>query len=194
MYEKYLNIINEVNGVITAKKAGKMGISRATLKDMTDKGIIRRVEYGVYATDKFIYDEYYLFQLKHPNVIFSYNTALYLQNMTERTPTKMDITTRSNNNLSRYKDKINLYRVNDSILNLGKIKVKTICGNEVNSYNLERTVCDIINNKANIDIEIANKAIKRCIKTKDFDANKMFDYAKKLKIYNKVKDYMEAII
>lgn len=194
MYEKYLNIINEVNGVITAKKAGKMGISRATLKDMTDKGIIRRVEYGVYATDKFIYDEYYLFQLKHPNVIFSYNTALYLQNMTERTPTKMDITTRSNNNLSRYKDKINLYRVNDSILNLGKIKVKTICGNEVNSYNLERTVCDIINNKANIDIEIANKAIKRCIKTKNFDANKMFDYAKKLKIYNKVKDYMEAII
>lgn len=194
MYEKYLNIINEVNGVITAKKAGKMGISRATLKDMTDKGIIRRVEYGVYATDKFIYDEYYLFQLKHPNVIFSYNTALYLQNMTERTPTKMDITTRSNNNLSRYKNKINLYRVNDSILNLGKIKVKTICGNEVNSYNLERTVCDIINNKANIDIEIANKAIKRCIKTKNFDANKMFDYAKKLKIYNKVKDYMEAII
>lgn len=194
MYEKYLNIINEVNGVITAKKAGKMGISRATLKDMTDKGIIRRVEYGVYATDKFIYDEYYLFQLKHPNVIFSYNTALYLQNMTERTPTRMDITTRSNNNLSRYKDKINLYRVNDSILNLGKIKVKTICGNEVNSYNLERTVCDIINNKANIDIEIANKAIKRCIKTKNFDANKMFDYAKKLKIYNKVKDYMEAII
>lgn len=30
----------------------------------------------------------------------------------------------------------------------------------VYAYNLERTVCDIINNKTNIDIEIANKAIR----------------------------------
>ena len=61
-------------------------------------------------------------------------------------------------------------------------------------YNLERTVCDIINNKSNIDIEIANKAIRKCIKSKEFKANKMFEYAKKMKIYDKVKNYMEAII
>ena len=40
---------------------------------------------------------------------------------------------------------------------------------------------DIINNKTNIDLETANKAIKKCIKSKDFDANKMFEYAKSAK-------------
>lgn len=194
MYEKFIHIINQNNSIITAKEAEQKGISRVYLKKMTDEGVIQRLEHGIYATDMFIYDEYYIFQLKHPNSIFSYNTALYLQNMTERTPFKMDVTTKRSTNLSSYRDKINLYRVNEDIINLGKCKIKTNYGNTVNSYNLERTVCDIINNKSTIDIEIANKAIKNCIKSKEFDANKMFEYAKKMKIYDKVKNYMEAII
>ena len=48
--------------------------------------------------------------------------------------------------------------------------------------------------KTKEDIEIRNKAIKSCIKSKEFNANKMFEYAKKMKIYEKVKNYMEAII
>jgi len=60
MYEKYINIINKNNGVITAKEAENKGISRMHLKKMTDEGVIERIEYGVYATDEFLYDEYYL--------------------------------------------------------------------------------------------------------------------------------------
>lgn len=194
MYEKFINIINRNNGIITAKDAENEGISRTMLKKMTDNGYIERIDYGVYATDKFVYDEYYLFQLKHKNIVFSYNTALYFQNMTERTPFKMDVTTKRSTNLTSYKDQINLYRVNETILNLGKIKVVTPFGNYVYAYNLERTVCDIINNKTNIDIETANKAIRNCIKSKEFNANKMFEYAKKMKRYEKIKNYMEAII
>ena len=194
MYEKFINIINKNNGIITSKEAETKGISIVYLNKMTDDGFIKRIEQGIYITDKFVYDEYYIFQLKHPNIIFSYNTSLYLQEITERTPNKMDVTTKRSNNLSLYKDKINLYRVNEDILNLGKCQIRTPYGNIVNTYNKERTVCDIINNKSNIDIEIANKAIKRCLRSKDFDANNMFEYSKKMKIYNKVRNYMEAII
>ena len=194
MYDKFIKIIDKNNGIITAKEAEKKGISRMNLKKMNDDGIIKRIEHGVYVTDKFIYDELYLFQIKHINTVFSYNTSLYLHGMTERTPNKMDVTTKRNINLSLYKDRINLYRVNDDLLNLGIIKITTPYGNKVSAYNLERTVCDIINNKSNIDIEIANKAIRLCIKSLDFNVNKMFEYSKKLKIFDKVKLYMEAII
>lgn len=194
MYEKFIDIINNNNGIITAKDAESKGISRTMLKKMTDIGYIERIDYGIYATDKFIYDEYYLFQLKHKNIVFSHNTALYFQNMTERTPFKMDVTTKRNTNLTSYKNQINLYRVNENILDLGKTKIITPFGNLVYAYNLERTVCDIINNKTNIDIETANKAIRNCIKSKEFNANKMFEYAKKMKVYEKIKNYMEAII
>lgn len=194
MYEKIINLINENNGIITAKEAENQGISRVHLKKMTDEGIIERIEHGIYVTNKFIYDEYYIFQIRHPNAIFSYNTALYLYGMTERTPSKMDITTKRFTNLSSLKGKVNLYRVSENVFELGKCQVKTAYGNTVNVYNLERTVCDIINNRSTIDIETANKAIKKCIKSENFSANKMFEYAKKMKVYDKVKNYMEAII
>ncbi|MDO5556434.1 MAG: hypothetical protein Q4G09_07585 [Clostridia bacterium] len=53
---------------------------------------------------------------------------------------------------------------------------------------------NLINNKKNIDIEVANKAIKNAIKSKGFNASLMFEYAKKLKIYDKVETYMEAML
>ena len=191
MYKNIIDIINKNGGIITSKEAQKKGISRTMLKKVNDLGFIKRISQGVYVTDKFIYDEYYLFQLKHKNTVFSYNTALYLQEKTERTPDKIDVTTTKNNSLAYCKDIANVYRVNQNILELGKIKVKTSTGKTVNAYNLERTVCDIM---ANIDIETANKSIKNCIKSKEFNANKMFEYAKKMKVYEKVKIYMEAII
>lgn len=77
---------------------------------MNDQGLIERIEQGIYITDKFIYDEYYLFQLKHKNIVFSYNTALYLQEKTDRTPNKMDVTTTRNNSLAYCKDIANIYR------------------------------------------------------------------------------------
>lgn len=194
MYDKFIDEINKNNGVITAKQALKLGISRMNLKKMTDTGMIKRLDYGIYVTDKFVYDDFYLFQLKHPNTVFSYNTALYFHGMTERTPIKMDITTSQNNSLYYCKNEVNIYRVRKEILNLGKINAKTFTEKIVNCYNLERTVCDIINNKKNIDIEVANKAIKNCIKSKDFNSNLMFEYAKKLKVYEKVETYMEAML
>lgn len=195
MYDNFLSIINEnYYGVINLKEALNNGISRNVLKSMMNQNLIQKIDYGLYATKDFIYDEFYLFQLKHPNIVFSYNTALYFWGMTERTPMKMDVTTSRNNSLNYCKDEVNLYRVNKDILELGKIQIKTMTGKIVNCYNLERTVCDIINNKKNIDIQTANKAIKSSIRSKEFNANLMFKYAKKLKIYDKVENYMEAII
>ena len=184
----------KTGGIITTQNAIKKGFTKYILKIMSDLNYMEKIERGIYATDKFIYDEYYIFQIKHTNAIFSYNTAFYFLGLTERTPSKMDVTVNRNLNLSNCKDNINLYRINNNFLEMGKIEIKTPYGNKVNSYNMERTVCDVINNKTNIDIEIANKAIKKAIKIKEFNVRIMFEYAKKMKIYDKVKKYMEAII
>ena len=114
--------------------------------------------------------------------------------MTERTPIKMDVTVYREYNPHRFKDFVNVYKVSKELYDLGVIEKKSPQGMKVKTYNLERTVCDIIKDKDSIDIEIRNKAIKKCIKNKEFNASKMFEYAKKMNIYDKVKNYMEAII
>ena len=194
MINKILKIMKKNNEIITPAQLEKKGISRVYLSRMEEEGIIERIGRGIYVTKDFKYDEYYLFQLKYPKTIFSYNTALYFYEMTERTPIKMDVTVYREYNPHRFKDLVNVYKISKELYNLGVTEKKSPQGMKVKTYNLERTVCDIIKTKDSIDIEIRNKAIKKAIKSKEFNASKMFEYAKKMNIYDKVKNYMEAII
>lgn len=194
MIDKILKIMKKNNEIITPAQLEKKGISRVYLSRMKEGEIIERIDRGIYVTKDFKYDEYYLFQLKYPKAIFSYNTALYFYEMTERTPIKMDVTVYREYNPHRFKDLVNVYKVSKELYNLGVTEKKSPQGMKVKTYNLERTVCDIIKDKDSIDIEIRNKAIKKAIKSKEFNASKMFEYAKKMNIYDKVKNYMEAII
>ena len=194
MINKILKIMKKNNEIITPAQLEKKGISRVYLSRMEEEGIIERIERGIYVTKDYEYDEYYLFQLKYPKTVFSYNTALYFYEMTERTPIKMDVSISKNYNPHRFKDIVNVYRINDELFELGIVEKKSPQGMKVRTYNLERTICDIIKDKDSIDIEIRNKAIKKAIKSKEFNASKMFEYAKKMNIYDKVKNYMEAII
>ena len=194
MINKTLKIMKKNNEIITPAQLEEKGISRVYLSKMEEEGIIERIDRGIYVTKDFNYDEYYLFQLKYPKAIFSYNTALYFYEMTERTPIKMDVTVYREYNPHRFKDFVNVYKISKELYNLGVTEKKSPQGMKVKTYNLERTVCDIIKNKDSIDIEIRNKAIKKAIKSKEFNASKMFEYAKKMNIYDKVKNYMEAII
>ena len=194
MVNKILNIMKKNNGVITPAQLEQKGISRVYLSKMEKEGVIERIERGIYVTKDFKYDEYYLFQLKYPKAIFSYNTALYFFHMTERTPIKMDVTVYREYNPHRFKDYVNVYKVNRELYNLGMIEIKSPQGMKIRVYNLERTVCDIIKDKNCLDIETRNKSIKKCIKSKAFNASKMFEYAKRMNIYDQVKNYMEAII
>ncbi len=194
MINKILKIMKKNNEIITPAKLEEKGISRVYLSRMEEEGIIERIDRGIYVTKDFKYDEYYLFQLKYPKAIFSYNTALYFYEMTERTPIKMDVTVYREYNPHRFKDLVNVYKVSKELYNLGVTERKSPQGMKVKTYNLERTVCDIIKDNASLDIETRNKAIKKCIKSKEFSASTMFEYAKKMNIYDKVKNYMEAII
>lgn len=194
MYKKILKIMKKNNEIITPAQLEEKGISRIYLSKMEEDGLIERIERGIYVTKDFKYDEYYLFQLKYPKAIFSYNTALYFYEMTERTPIKMDVTVYREYNPHRFKDVVNVYKTSKELYELGIVEKKSPQGMKVKIYNLERTICDIIKDKDSIDIEIRNKAIKKAIKSKEFNASKMFEYAKKMNIYDKVKNHMEAII
>ena len=194
MEEKIIEIMNKNHGIITGKQLESYNITRVYLSKMCREGKIKKIERGIYVTNEYYYDEYYIFQLKYSKAIFSHNTALYFYSMTDRTPSKMDITVYTNYNSYKFKNEVNVHRVNKRVYELGVIEIKTPFGSTVKAYNKEKTICDVIKNKSSMDIETRNKAIRECIKSNDFDANKMFEYAKQMRIYKKVRDFMEAII
>ena len=77
---------------------------------------------------------------------------------------------------------------------IGIIEKKTSIGMSVKTYDLKKTLCDIINNKDCIDLETRNKSIKKIFQRDDFDIDKMYKYAKTMKIYDKVSNYVEVLL
>ena len=60
-------------------------------------------------------------------------------------------------------------------------------------YDLERTICDFIKNRNEIETELFSKTMNRYVRDKNKDLNRLYEYSKKMRIYDKVKNILEVI-
>lgn len=195
MEEKIKKLLKQNNGIIRTKQIEEIGISRVHIKQFIENGIIERAQKGIYIASDMIEDEFHIFQMKNNNAIFSYNTAMYFLGETERTPDKIDVTVYSGYNKQRFPDNIRVHYIKKELLNMGVITVKTPHGFYVKSYNIERTICDILKGRnTGIDKEQSNKFIRNIIKSNKVDINKIYEYAKQLKCTKQLETVMEWII
>ena len=66
-------------------------------------------------------------------------------------------------------------------------------GTNIKIYDLERTICDVIKNKNRLDQELVNKALRKYFYSKEKNTLKLYEYAKKMKIYKKVRSVFEIL-
>lgn len=193
--DKILKIIKKNNGYITTKEVVKNGIERKFLTNMVKNGKIVRISRGYYGLPNYIEDEYYKIASKSTNARFSMATALYLHNLSDRTPLVYNITLPYGYSGILQKEKnVILNFVKRDVLDLGVIEMPSPFGMKIKVYDVERTICDIIKNKNKIDAEIFSKALKEYAKSKDKNLSKLNKYAKILNIEKKVSEYMEVLL
>ena len=194
-YEKILKIVEKNNGYITTKEVVNNGIQRKFLTNMVKKGKLVRISKGYYGLPYYIEDEYYKIASKSKNARFSMATALYLHNLSDRTPLLYNVTLPNDYSGVLQKDKnVIINFVNRNILDLGAIEMTSPFGMKIKVYDIERTICDIIKNKNKIDGEIFSKALKEYARSKDKNLSKLTKYAKIMKIEKKVSEYMEVLL
>lgn len=193
--EFIMEMIKKNNGVITAAEVTKAGISRGNLKYMVDTGLLERTGRGVYQLSDSWEDEMYILQARYKRGIFSGATALYLFDLTDRTPAKFQMTFPHNYNISTVKgENVKCNRVIMELYDLGVVEVKTPTGNVVRSYNMERTLCDILRKHNKTDIQIITDAFKRYVRRKDKNIALLCEYGKKLKVEAKLQSYFEVLL
>lgn len=138
-------------------------------------------------------DEFVILQSKSKYAIYSNTAALYLHGLSNRIPIRYDITVKSGYKGSLQKEKnVNLFYIKKELLELGVIDYKLDSGNIIKVYDLDKTICDIIKNKKKIDAEIFNRAIREYFYSKKKNTLKLYEYAKKMNIYNRVRDTFEV--
>lgn len=138
---------------------------------------------------------YISFNKKYPRIIYSYNTALYLHHLTERTPDRYDVTVYSGYNTNHLPSNLDFHFIKKEIHRLGEITLKTNFGYDVKTYDLERLTCDIITlNNSNIEKEQVNKYLRKVFLENKLDTIKLINYAKKLRCEKKIRQVMELFI
>lgn len=188
---KLKKFLKENNGYIATKDFEKVGIYKNSIPELLDKKILRKVAYGLYIDNNLIEDEFYILQKRFSNIIFSYNTACYLLNLSDRAPYKIDITTINHNNIN---ENLDIHYVSKEKLNIGIIEIESPYSNPIKIYNAERCICDILKNPNAVDLEIYNKIINNYFKQKDKDLNTLEEYSKIFNVYEKFKNIMEVLI
>ena len=195
----YLTELSDIakshGGIIETKIAAQHGISKAMLYKLCKENKIIRIVKGQYILPDDMQDELLSIGKRSEKIIFSHETALYLHGISDRTPFEHTVTAPSGCIPSAaIQSECKVYYIKPELFELGKTMLVTSSGNYVAAYDLERTVCDIIRSRNKLGTETFLSALKLYAANPKKDLNKLNSYAKKMRISNVLRRYLEVLL
>ena len=193
--EKIKNMLKaSENGIITSAQVTEAGLHRNSLQQLVKDGEIYGFGRGLYVRRNSWEDDFYLLQKKYGRGIYSHDTALYLLGYSDRTPAKYTMTFPKGYNAPSLKQEIIIIkRVVPENYEFGQIQIKSPAGNLIRTYDLERTLCDILRGNGS-DIQIITDAMKRYAASGEKNIHKLMQYAERLRVRPKVLRYLEVLL
>jgi predicted transcriptional regulator of viral defense system len=189
------NLIEQNQGFIRTVDVLGAGVSRTTLAKLERDGALVRVARGQYILPDDLPDELFLWQQRMPSLVYSHETALYLHGMAERTPERHSITIPSNKRLSAtFPGDVKVYMIKPVLFEIGLIFLPTKMGHTVRSYDVERTVCDILRSRSRIDSQTVIAAVRNYADMRDKNMNKLGRYASMFRMTKILRHYLEILL
>ena len=189
------SVLKQNGGIITTAQANQAGVSNERLRLLVNSGNLERVTTGIYALPDEFTDKMFIVQLRRPKIIYSHETALFLHELTDRDPISYMVTVPTGYNPTRLReDGFTVFTIKRELHEIGVTKLTTMFGNSVTVYDLERTICDCLRSRNNLDIAVVTDAIKRYAKRKDKNLNKLMQMAETFKVTKLLRGYMEVLL
>ena len=195
-FERIEKLIENNDGFVTSKEINESNIPSIYLSRYVKKAGLKQIARGFYALSNWIVDPYLVFQYTYPQFIYSYDSAIFLHGLGDILPNYFEVTGPFNYRpMSKTHGEVITHTdIRDDTYKLGRTSTKTSFGNVVNVYDKEKTICDLIKHKDKVDFEVYVKALNNYAKSKDKNINKLMEYARIMKIENKVRSQMEVIL
>ena len=188
-------IASEHGGIIEAKVAAQRGISKAMLYKLCKEDKIHRIVKGQYILPDDMQDELLSISKRSDKIIFSHETALFLHGISDRTPFEHTVTAPSGCIPSAaIKSECKVYYIKPELFELGKTTLITPAGNEVQAYDLERTICDVIRSRNKLGTETFLAALKMYAASPKKNLNKLNTYAKQMRVEKVLRQYLEVLL
>jgi hypothetical protein len=194
-YETLDHLVKKNNGFLKTSDAVLAGISRTYFIQYVKNEKLERVAQGLYVSQDAWVDGMFIIQTRYPNAIFSHETALYLLELASREPTRYSLTMKAGTNPNRLANQnVKVYTIQESLLNIGLTRALSPAGHELRVYNPERTICDLLRSRKNIEIQEFQTGLREYVRKKDKDLLLLYKYAKLFSVEKTLRQYMDVLL
>ena len=109
----------------------------------------------------------YILQSRCLQAVFSHEAALYLLNLAERESLRCTVTVKKGYRTTNITAQgVKVYTVKKERYPIGNTEVQTPMGHTVRVYNAERTICDILQSRIQVEIQDRQAALKGYVSMK----------------------------
>lgn len=190
-----LETLIKSESVITAKLADSHGIHREYLSEFVRQGKLERITHGIYITPDVWEDKMLIHQLRKDQMVYSHETALFLNDLTDRDPISYCVTVPTGYNTSKLnQDGLIVHTIKKELFDLGIGIRQTTFGNSIRTYNMERTICDILRDRNNQDAAVVSDALKKYVRRQDKDLFTLMKYAELFRVEKILRNYLEVLL
>lgn len=190
-------ILARQGGIAKAADFIAAGMGRADVVNLCNAGYLERLRHGYYqlaGCDPV--SEPHMLSSLIPQGVVCVESALFYYGYTDFTPRKWSIAVpRSITRSKLVVDALPLhvYYVSDALYGLGKT-TGVFQGMTLPVYDRERTICDCVKHRSRLDRETFAKALAAYAKDPEKNLQNLSAYAKKLRVYNKIIEWMEVLL
>lgn len=196
-----IQIVNDTvvanGGIAKTSDFIAQGINAKEIIKLCNEGFLTRVRQGYYqlASNSYTSEEQMIKTLI-PEGVVCMESALFHYGYSDFTPRKWSIAvprTISRKKLEIDGVSIQTYYVQKSLYGIGKTE-DVFSGVNLSVYDRERTICDCFKFRSRLDSETFNKALNAYANDEKKNLGHLSDYAKRLRVYNKVMELMGILL
>jgi predicted transcriptional regulator of viral defense system len=186
------NEFEKHGGIMRTAELKAIGLNSRQILRLLQDSILSKIKAGIYeiagdsATDEIMIVKIF------PTAVIYLESALLIYGYTDRIPSTWQIAV--DKNISKPQFKISYPPVTPFYLDsryidigIGEFEVNSV---KIRIYDKERTICDVLRYSNKLDREVFNNAIQRYVRDKDRNIKRLMEYAKKLRVTQKVKTYI----
>ena len=194
-YEQMDLLLEQNKGMIRTAQIQNMGITKTAFYRYSKEKSLEQVAHGIYASADAWPDAMYLLHLRFGQIVFSHDTALFFHDLTDREPLEYSVTVKAGyHSLQLKAEGVKVYTVKKELVGLGVTTTQTPFGHTVPVYDKERTICDLVRSRNNIEMQTLQGALKQYARDKDKNLRKLMQYASALRVEKILRQYLEVLL
>lgn len=193
--EQLDKLLAEGDGILQTSAVIAAGVPKPVFYQYIRQNDLEPAAHGIYVSRDAWVDGMYLLHLRCVQAVFSHESALFFHDLTDREPSPYSVSVQRGYSPTRLKaDGITVYTVKKELYPIGITSAKTPFGHTVPTYDMERTICDLIRCRNDMEVQTFQDALKRYAKRTDKNLSTLMRYAAQFRVEKVLRQYLEVLL